>query len=182
MIAYKFLAQGGHGPISQVAWPLPSDTAPGAWLEATDPLSVCSHGVHVCHAEQLPHWLSDELYEVETAGQQLVGVDCVVVSKARLVRRVDCWSEGGALQFARASIEHAAEVIRGSADASLQALLEDGEFSAAAGYFAVSAYCAALVVARHLAPSHPEPAFREERRWQGGWIARELLQLPTGAA
>ena len=52
-------------------------------------------------------------------------------------------------------------------------LVNDSKLAAAAGYIAVSAYCAALAVAK--TSRDAEQAYRLERAWQGAWIARELL-------
>jgi len=176
MRAYKFLARGGVAPISGLAWPLPDAGAPGAWLEASGPLSACGAGLHVCAPADLAHWLSDELWQVETAGEALAGIDCTVVRRARLVRRVGSWSEGGASRFLAASIAHAEEALGPGAAPELRGFLDDARLSAQARYFAVGAYCTALAVARHLAPSEPEAAYRKERLWQSTWLERELLQ------
>jgi hypothetical protein len=175
MLAYKFLASGGVSPVSGMAWPPPSAAAPGAWVEVSGPLGVCSCGVHVCRAADLAHWLNDELWELEASGDELPGVDCLVVRKARLLRRIDAWSDGGAGRFTAASIAHAAEIVSGSADAALHGLIDDAKLASAAGYFAVSAYAAALAVARHLRPTDMDPEYRTERLWQAAWIERELL-------
>jgi len=177
MLAYKFLTHGGVAPITGVAWPLPSVAAPGAWLEASGLLASCSRGLHVCRTSDLAHWLHDELWQLETAGEQLDGVDCLVVRKARLLRRVDAWSNGGAARFAAASIGHATEVLGDSADASLHGFIDDAKLAAAAGYVAVSAYSTALAVAKHLAPTDVHGAYRAERLWQAAWIERELLTV-----
>ena len=130
--------------------------------------------MHVCRARDLAHWLNDELWELETAGDELAGIDCVVVGQARLLRRVDAWSNGGAARFADACIAHAAEVVAGSADAALSGFVDDAKLAAAAGYVAVSAYCTALAVAKHLGPLAADPEYRRERQWQGAWLEREL--------
>lgn len=164
MIAYKFLAAGGVGPFSGVAWP-----APGAWLEAAGPLAT--RGIHVCRPDELAHWLHDELWQVETAGAEAEGHDCVVVARARRVRQIDAWTAGGAARFAAACLAHARE----TAD---DPVLADGADAASAGYVAVAAHCAALALGHRAG----EPAYRAERRWQSAWIARELIgQAPATA-
>ena len=166
MIAYKFLARGRLGPVSGVAWP-----EPGVWLEVAGDLSPCARGVHVCRTQDLAHWLSDELWELETSEGAVAGLDCLVVAKAQLVRRVDTWSEGGAARFTAACAAHAL-ASAGTLQSALE-LVNDSKLAAAAGYFAVSAYCAALAVAKTRRDT--EQAYRAERAWQGAWIARELL-------
>ncbi len=44
-----------------------------------------------------------------------------------------------------------------------------------ADHLAASAYCAALAIARRQGPESVDISFREERVWQGEWIAREFL-------
>jgi hypothetical protein len=174
MTAYKFLATGGLGPLSGVAWPLPVGDTPGAWLEADGPLAVCRRGAHVCRPIDLAHWLSDELWAVETAGDQLAGIDCLVVERARLVRRFTAWSDGGAARFAGAALAHAAALAGPAASGDVRGLIDDGAEAASEGYPAVAAYCAALAVAR-LGADAPARAYAVERAWQSAWIAREIL-------
>jgi hypothetical protein len=162
--SYKFLAKGAIGPLSGHTWP-----EPGRWLEASGPLVVCSRGIHVCRPQDLAHWLHDELWQVETEGEALEALDCTVVRRARLVRRIDAWSTGGAARFAEACIEHA-QALDGAA-----AFIDDARMARAAGYLAVSAFCSALAVAELDPGAVTERAFRRERIWQAGWITRELI-------
>jgi hypothetical protein len=119
--------------------------------------------------------LNDELWQLETEGDAIAGVDCLVVRRARLLRRIDAWSAGGAARFATACNQRAAEVVGVNAGSISRGFIDDGRLAAAAGYFAVSAYCAALAVAQHGAGAGIERVYRQERTWQGYWIARELL-------
>jgi hypothetical protein len=167
VIAYKFLAAGSLGPLTGFAWP-----PPGVWVEAAGPLAPCARGVHVCRPSELAHWLSDELWEVEAGGAELAGVDCVVVERARLVRRIAAWTDGGAERFAAACVAHVSERVPAPAG-ELRELLDDARLCASGGYPAIGAYGAALVVAR--ASADPEQAYAEERAWQSLWIARELI-------
>lgn len=175
MTTYKFLASGAVGPLSGFAWPVPSSGAPGAWVESVGPLALCARGVHVCRASDLAHWINDELWEVETDGEQLEGFDCVVVQRGRLVRRIDKWSGAGGERFAKACVEHAAAQAR-PADA-ISGLLEDGSFISANGYIALAAYTTALAVSRLRSDveAAEEEAYRRERAWQSAWLAHELL-------
>lgn len=151
---FKFLARGAIGPLSRVAWP-----APGEWLVAAGPLRVGRNGAHVCRAEDLAHWLHDELWRIEVAGEQLVGPDCVVVERARLISRVD-WD---ATRFAAACVAHA----RASAEGPL---LDDADECLRYGYPAIAAYNAALALAKG-----DEAAYAAARAWQSAWIVRGLL-------
>lgn len=158
MIAYKFLAAGGRGPLSRVVWP-----AIGDWLITEGPI-VGKRGAHACTAGQLAHWLHDELWQVELDGARLTGPDCIVAERARLVRRVTGWNADGAVRFARACLDHARDL---GAD---PALVADGHSALDDGYPAVAAYTAAIATARD-----DEAVYARERGWQSAWIAREII-------
>jgi hypothetical protein len=168
---YKFLARGARGPITGFSWPQPA-AAPGAWVEAEGPLGLCLAGAHVCRTADLAFWLHDELWELDADGDQLEGVDCLVVRRARLVRRIDAWHDGGAARFAEACTAHAAALAQGAPAA--RDYLADAEASARAGLIAISAHCAALAV-RVGSPPETAPTYRGERRWQGAWIASHVI-------
>jgi hypothetical protein len=117
MTAYKFLTKDGIGPISGYRWPMPVGHANGAWVETLGPLALCERGIHLCSAFDLAHWLHDDLWEVESDGEHIEGIDCIIVRRARLVRRIDAWSNGGAARFAEACIEHSTS-LAGSASST----------------------------------------------------------------
>jgi hypothetical protein len=180
MIAYKFLARGAVGAVTGRRWP-----EPGKWLEVEGPLGMCSRGVHLCRAEDLAHWLHDELWKVESEGDQVEGIDCLVARRARLVQRIDSWHQGGAGRFAEACAEHAIlladQAVAGRVTANLQAFIEDARVSARYGYFAVAAHAAALAVAGlSEAEADAKVAYAAERQWQGEWIAREVIGAVAG--
>jgi hypothetical protein len=180
-MTYKFLARGAMGPISGFAWPAPRGGVPGAWVEAVGPLALCENGAHVCRAFELAHWLHDELWETETDGDELLGLDCLVVRRARLVRRIDAWHQGGAARFAAACVEHAAALADRAPPelaAAVKGVLDDAAVAARTGYPAVGAYAAAVSVASLGDPGDRDRPFRRERLWQSEWIAGALL--PTG--
>jgi hypothetical protein len=162
MKAHKFLAHGGVGPFSGRAWP-----AVGEWIETIGELAPCVRGVHVCRAEDLAHWIHDELWELETDGDHVEGLDCLVVPRARLVRRIDAWSDGGARAFAEACVAHAEEQCDSSE------LLGDARILTAEGYVAVAAYTTALAVSR--TGNDPDGDYARERVWQSLWIAERIL-------
>jgi len=181
MVTYKFLAKGTTGPLSGFKWPEPEGAAPGAWVEAEGPLELCVRGAHVCRSFELAHWLHDELWETEVDGDQIEGIDCLVVRRARLVRRIDAWHQGGDARFADACVEHAAELADRApegAKAAVRAYLDDAAFAARNGHPVISAHAAAIAVATLGDPSDAEPAYRRERAWQADWIARVLLASP----
>ena len=172
MMMHKFLATGARGPLSGFAWPTPSSSAPGAWVEVDGPLSPCTRGVHACRPFDLAHWIHDELWELEVGGEQTAGLDCVVVSRARLVRRIEAWS-AQAQRFAEACVAHAAAQVEPAHFDIVSELLDDARLMTASGYVAVSAFTAAFAVSR--LPATESSAYRQERAWQSAWIARELL-------
>jgi hypothetical protein len=176
MKTYKFLQKGARSPFSGFQWPLPTSGQAGAWVEVRGELRLGANGLHVCRAADLAYWLHDELWEVEAEGDVLDGLDCCVARRARLVRVVQAWNDGGAARFVEACIGHAAECVGEAPSSTVRAYLGDATSCALAGYFAVGAYCAAQAMSR-VNPVDAEIArrFREERAWQAAWIASELL-------
>lgn len=192
MIAYKFLARGGRGPITGRAWPLPGPPSPGAWLSAAGPLVLCRDGIHACRPHDLSFWLHEELWRVELDGEVVDGPDCVVAARGRLLARVDAWSEaGGARRFATAVRDRAASLIDAAgAHDGLRPYVEDANVHVANGLAespALAALCAAMGAAKAaLALAAPdghreaaqqtdlEAAYRRERIWQSAWIVREM--------
>jgi len=178
MKAYKFLASGAIAPFSGFAWPTPDGDRPGAWVEAGGPLAPCERGAHVCRPIDLAHWLHEELWELEVDGDRIDAIDGLIAQRARLVRRVDGWHQGGAARFGEACARHAAEVVdaaSGSAGADVRGYLDDAAMAAQSGYPAVGAFAAALAVARVGDRADAGAAFRRERAWQSAWIARAFL-------
>jgi hypothetical protein len=84
---YKFLRRGAVAPFSGLAWPS------GEWVTADGPLVPCVNGIHVCRLPDLPYWLSEELWEVEVAGDRVEDRQKLVVGRARLRARVAGWPE-----------------------------------------------------------------------------------------
>ncbi len=178
MKVYKFLAAGATGPLSGFCWPVPRPGAPAAWVRAEGPLRLCANGTHVCRAAELAHWIHDELWETEIDGEQLEGIDCLVVRRARLIRPVDGWLGDGPRRFAETSARHAAELAAEAAPeraAAARALAEDALSAAREGFVSVSAFASALAVARLGEPSEQDGLYRRERAWQSAWIARVVL-------
>jgi hypothetical protein len=173
--AYKFLTRDGTGPFSGRAWPPPTGGEPGAWMQADAvALELCGRGAHVCRPADLAYWLHDDLWEVEVDGDQITGIDCLIVRRARLVRRLDGWRQGGAAgRFAEDCVAHALAQVRAGAPA--RAYLDDAAQASRFGYVAVAAFAAALAVAQVTGPGPGQKsAYRAERAWQSAWIAREL--------
>jgi hypothetical protein len=172
--AYKFLASGARGPISGFAWPTPRGGAPGEWVEAEGALTMCDRGAHLCRPVDLSYWIHDELWEVETEGESIAGIDCLIARRARLVRRIEAWDGDGAARFGEAAAKHAADQV-GQAPPDLrvtvEGYVEDAFESVRHGYVASCAYSAAIAVAK-LDPPHAEARFRHERTWQADVIAK----------
>ena len=97
---FKVLGENGeafHGGTG--SWFLPKGSRPGKWMPKIDNIAACERGYHVVTLAQLPAWLGPTIYEVEVRGDRIDQADKVVVSKARLVRRLD-WSKKSARLFA----------------------------------------------------------------------------------
>jgi hypothetical protein len=176
MKTHKFLATGARGPLSGFAWPVPRAEVPGAWVAVEGPLAPCTRGVHVCRPGDLAHWIHDELWELEADGDQVDGLDCLVVRRARLVRRIDAWGGPGGQRFVGACVDHASAHVGATPGDTIRGLLEDARFMATSGYVALAAFTAALVVSR--SEGEPDAAYRRERAWQSAWIVGELLTPP----
>jgi hypothetical protein len=84
--AYKFLDAHGNGPFTGFAW------APGQWVEAGG-AAPCDDGVHGCTVDDLSHWLSASLWEIELDGEIVSARHKVVGSRGRLVRRIDAYDD-----------------------------------------------------------------------------------------
>jgi hypothetical protein len=170
---YKFLAAGAVGSQSGFRWPV-GEAGPGAWVEVQGPLALCLRGVHVCRDLDLAHWLNEELWEAEIAGETADGIDCLVARRGRLVRRIEAWQAGGNTRFGEACLAHASALCR-AASPDVRGFIDDAAMALAHGYLAVCAFATATAVARLHHAAGDEKAFRDERLWQSGWIARALL-------
>ena len=146
-------------------------------MQARGPLSQCASGVHVCRTDDLAHWLHEELWELEVDGEQIGGVDCLIVQRARLVRRIEAWDGPGKRRFVDACIAHASEQARSTGEGEVRALLDDARVMASMTDGApIAAYTTAVAVSRVGCPEGVNDAYRRERAWQSAWIARELLR------
>jgi hypothetical protein len=177
-LAFKFLAHGARGPVSGFAWPTPSEGSPGAWVEASGPLAVCESGIHACDADQLAHWLHEELWVVEIAGETLPGVDCTVAARGRLLRQVDAWRGDGDLRFAVAARDHAQLLSQDAPEELRQRLtsyIGDASYHLPRRSIALAAFCSAMTVAWLRGLTHfSDTGYREERAWQSQFIRRDL--------
>lgn len=101
---YKVLSRGRkacHGGTG--TWP-----RTGTWLEVKGEIVPCEIGLHLCRQDDLVKWLGEEIWEAEIhpKAEIVEDDDKVVVSKARLVRKVKAWNERTARLFAADCAEH----------------------------------------------------------------------------
>jgi hypothetical protein len=164
--AYKFLASGAVGPFSGFRWP-----GPGAWVEVAGPLEPCRRGIHAPATDALSEWLSDELWNVELAGELVRADGLVVAERGCLVDRVESWNAGAALEFARACAERLRE--RASADERFVPFADDAELQLE---LAADPKLTAVVafIARHAAEEAEPGGWAAERAWQSGLLAERL--------
>jgi hypothetical protein len=101
--AFKFLLPDRVAPFSRFTWPV------GEWVEGGDQ-AACNAGVHACEPGDLPFWLTEELWEIELAGQISRGRHKVVAERGRLVGRVDSWNDAAAEQFGAACVTRVREL------------------------------------------------------------------------
>jgi hypothetical protein len=94
LIAYTFLSTGAVEPMSGFAWP-----EQGAWVEAKTAPSEALRGYP---AGDLPYWFDDELWNVELAGAMTERAHVLLAERARLLGRIDSWSEPLAWEFVTA--------------------------------------------------------------------------------
>jgi len=207
MIAFKFLALGAVGPFTGFAWPTPTRSGPGAWVEVP-PESVPNRGIHACLTDDLSFWLDDELWIAELAGPVQRSSDQLISSRGRLLQRT-AWARDVAIELGKACTfkarDAAARVLQGNGRAtdadrllSCSNLVElkgvareisgpckTDSLANLAGYVADAATFANVgevatvtyIVAEFARASAGATAAASERAWQGRWIA-ERLKLP----
>jgi hypothetical protein len=151
---------------------------PGAWVEAGPSLELCRSGVHACQADELAHWLHEELWIIELDGETRHGVDCVVAQRGRLVQKVEAWTSGGAARFATAARDHAAELVSAAPEAARDRLTQyvaDCSWHLPHGSTALAAFCAAMAVAwLHGGTRFDQETYWRERVWQSRFIVDDL--------
>lgn len=79
---------------------------PGEWLEVKGGLIPCENGLHLCRRDDLVDWLGTEIWEAEYEGDRINFDNKIVVRKARLVRKLDTWTDRTARLFACDCAEH----------------------------------------------------------------------------
>src|SRR5713226_3774633 len=108
MQAFKFLRAGGVGPFSGFSWPLPSEDAPGGWVEPgpAAPLPF-RDAVHACTESQLTYWVNDDLWVIELERDETPSERYVAAARGRLLRRVEAWTDDVAAEFIAACLARA---------------------------------------------------------------------------
>jgi len=94
---------GGHGQ-----WHLPQGDKPGEWmLPVEGKLQPCANGYHILKREHLIEWIAPAaVFIVEAKGRVKWDKNKGVVRQARLVRRMEAWTEQAARLFACDCAEH----------------------------------------------------------------------------
>ena len=157
------------------------------WRSVSGELKPCVSGLHLCREQDLVHWLGQVIWEAEVHPDAVVieAEDKVVVSRARVVRRLDTWNDRTARLFAadcaervvhlcgddprpREAIEAARRYANGEATDDELAAARDAAWSAAARAAARdAAWDAARAAARDAVWDAVWDAARDaEYRWQ----------------
>jgi hypothetical protein len=164
--AYKCLRPGRVGPFSRYTWPLEE------WVEGEN-LALCLRGVHACRTEDLPYWLTQELWEIELEGDVRQEQRKLVAERGRLGRRVESWTPAAAAAFAEACAARTRERAERAVDKDAQWLAElagDAAANAAKGEAALLGY----IAARAAEVDGGVDGYAEERGTQARWLASEL--------
>ena len=163
--AYKILGarrRPCHGGTGQ--WP-----PPGEWLRVDGPLVACEHGLHLCREQDLVRWLGPEIWlaEYDDDAEVVVAPDKLIVRRARLIERVEAWTETTARLFAADCAEHALPVYerRYAEDARPRRAI-----AAARAYARGEIDAAALAAARDAAWAVARDAARDAA-WDAAWSA-----------
>jgi hypothetical protein len=166
MRAYKCLRPGRIGPFSGYSWPI------GEWVEADGAL-LCMQGVHACRTTDLPFWLTQELWEIELAGQVRQESRKLIADCGRLVQRLEDWNGDSAMSFAKdcaARAKDRAERATGDDAALLKELAGDAAANAAKGEAALVGY----IAARSAEVDGDVDGYRQERLAQARWLSAQL--------
>jgi hypothetical protein len=112
---FKVLNEDGscfHG--GQGKWSLPQDGHPGDWMPLIEgELVPCQHGYHLCRGDDLLEWLGPVIYEAEYRGDRVDADDKIVVREARLLRRLETWTDRTARLFTCDCVERVLYIYEG---------------------------------------------------------------------
>jgi hypothetical protein len=165
--AYKCLRPGRIGPFSGYRWPV------GVWVEGGENAALCLRGIHACRAEDLPYWLTQELWEVELDGDVRPEQRKLVADRGRIERRIEAWTPTSAARFAEACAartEQRATRATGEQAGRLAELAGDAAANAAKGEAALLGF----IAARAAEVDAGMDGYSEERKAQARWLASEL--------
>ena len=73
-----------------------------AWTPEVKPVQPCLSGYHLCRGPQILHWLSSDLYVAEIHPDAEI-IECdtkLVVSRCRIIRKIETWSDRTSRLFA----------------------------------------------------------------------------------
>jgi hypothetical protein len=166
VLAYKCLRPGRIGPFSGFGWPV------GAWVEAEDS-ELCLRGIHACRPEDLPYWLTEELWEIELDGDVEHQPRKLVAGRGRLVQRVESWTPAVAVRFAAACAARTEERARRATGEHAERLAElagDAAANAAKGESVLLGF----IAARAAEVDAGVDGYAEERKAQARWLASGL--------
>jgi hypothetical protein len=108
---YKILDNGKPYNGGTGTWFLPKN-GPGEWMPKIEQLKPCISGYHLCRERDLVLWLGPEIYEAEGRGEKIVCDNKVVFQQARLIRRLDTWTEKTIRLFACDCAERVAHLAK----------------------------------------------------------------------
>jgi hypothetical protein len=165
---------------------------------------LCRIGVHACRVPDLPWWLTDELWEIELAGDVLADEHKIVAPAGRLRARIETWTPAWASEYGaacawrardrtsralrRANHERAAARLAActtlsdlqAAAQELAEVLPDGRITlkmarGGAVRALTGAAPTAAYIAAHVAARTDGPgAYTAGRRWQAQWLKDRL--------
>jgi hypothetical protein len=165
VIALKCLHEDGIAPFSRLAWPLPTDQAPGVWVEAEP--HACASGIHACLPEALPYWLTDHLWTIELDDVQ-PAEHKLVARRGRLLEWVRAWDDEAMRDFAVDCTARAKAIL--ARNASVAEYVEDAHAFAGAGNAPVTGF----IVARLAELADGRDAYQVERAAQARWLVDRL--------
>lgn len=106
---YKFLNADGtpcHGGSGK--WHLPKNGKPGRWMpKIKGDLILCQNGYHLVRDDHLPSFLGPAMYRVEYAGEIIPDTDKAAVRHARLLYRIEAYTDSRLRHFATDCAERA---------------------------------------------------------------------------
>ena len=98
---YKVLSKSGAACLGGSGqWHLPKGKRPGKWMPKIADPKCCERGYHLVTRDQLTLWLGPTIWEAEGRGAFEAVPDKTAFEQARLIRKVETWTERTARLFA----------------------------------------------------------------------------------